>query len=537
MRIVNIKEMKKIEKAAAEQFFFDEKLVIENVGSKGAKIIRESLLEENPDLEIVFLIGKGNNGANGLSIARHLRSMGYNMRALMLYPHSECCEELIEQAKISECFGVKLNHIERFDQFSSYFDQLQGDVAVVDAIFGTGVVLPLSNFIYDVIKYVNENSSFTVSVDIPTGVEGDTGFIQGNAIVADMTLAIALPKLGYYVADGSRLVGSIHILEIGFPGSLIDAGNKFLLSLEDIVDPISRRDRFADKKIFGHTLVLGGSHGLTGALVMTSQAALKVGAGLITAATWEPQYPEFISRSIPEVMTGYVPLDTSKWGRLIMDLNKYSAIVIGPGLAKSTRTRKLVLEVLNNFDGPVVLDADAINVLSLKEDGEVIRLRDAPTILTPHFGEFARFTEIELDVLERSPVDQLLKLVDQINCTVLLKGPCTYMGFTDGSVFFNFSPNDGMATGGAGDVLAGILGGLLGQDPELKDNQPLVNRYENFNKTVGLAVFIHSLSGHLAAQKLGVRAMSATSIIESFPEAFKELDKQIGVIDYSLGRK
>ena len=164
-------------------------------------------------------------------------------------------------------------------------------------------------------------------------------------------------------------------------------------------------------------------------------------------------------------------------------------------------------------------------------------MRNAPTVLTPHFGEFSKFAGVEPSDLERSPVDHMRKLVDEINCTVLLKGPCTYMAFTDGSVFFNFFPNDGMATGGVGDVLAGILGGLLGQDQDLRDNQPLVNRYENFNKTVGLAVFIHSLSGHLAATKLGVRPMSAMSIIDSFPEAFKELDDRIGIIDFTQSRK
>ena len=536
MRVVDTKEMKKIKEIASKEFFYNEQLVIENVGAKGADLIQQRLLSEYPQIELVFLIGKGSNGAKGLAIARHLRAVGFNMRAFMLYPHSECNEELIEQARIAESFGVKLNFIENFDQLSSYFEQLHGQVAVVDAIFGTTVQLPLSNFIYDVIKYINEFSSFTVAVDIPSGVEGDTGFIQGNAIEADLTLSIALPKLGYYVADGSKLVGEIQVIDVGYPGPLISEGNKFLLSLDDIVDPVSRRDRFADKKVFGHTLVLGGSHGLTGALVMASAAALKVGAGLITAATWEPQYQEFIARLIPEVMTGYLPIDTTKWTRLIKDLNKYSAIVIGPGLARSTRARKLVLEVLNNFDGPVVLDADAINVMNLKEDKEVFRLRDAPTVLTPHFGEFSKFAGIPIEDLQRSPVDHLRNLVEQINCTVLLKGPCTYMGFTDGSVYFNYSPNDGMASGGVGDVLAGILGGLLGQDLVLKEDAPLINRYENFNKTVGLAVFIHSLSGHLAAKKLGVRPMSAMSIIDSFPEAFKELDEQISAIDFYQGK-
>ena len=527
MRIIDIKEMKDIESLAKDNYYFDESLIIENVGVQGAAVIQHKILDNVEDAEILFLIGKGNNGADGLAIARHLTTHGNRVRAFRFFSEDDSTVELNNQAKMAEAYGVVLNYIEDHAQLEGYFSQLPGNIIVVDALFGTGVHLPLSNFLYDVINYVNENSAYIISVDIPSGVEGDTGFIQGNAIHANTTLAVALPKLGYYMADGARLVGDVEVLEVGFPTEILNRGDKFLLDIGDVVDPITRRDKFADKKIFGHTLVIGGSHGLTGALVMASQAALKVGAGLITAATWEPQYQEFISRLIPEVMTGYVPLDTNKWPRLISDLNKYSAIVIGPGLARSTRARKLTLEILSNFNGPVVIDADAINVLNLKEDKDVFAARNAPTVFTPHFGEFSRFSGVSIEELERKPVHYLKQLVDQTNSTVLLKGPCTYIGFTDGSVYFNFFPNDGMATGGVGDVLAGILGGLLGQDPELKENQPLVNRYENFNKTVGLAVLIHSFAGHLASKEFGVRPMSATSIIKSFPDAFKELDKQI----------
>jgi ADP-dependent NAD(P)H-hydrate dehydratase / NAD(P)H-hydrate epimerase len=531
MRIVNITEMKEIESLARDKYFFDESLIIENVGVKGASVIQEKVLEHVSNAEIIFLIGKGNNGADGLAIARHLTTLGHHVRAFKLFNDQLCTSELKRQAQMADAYGVIINHVEDLSELEDYFHQLPANVIVVDAMFGTGVQLPLSNFIYDVINFINQNASYTIAIDIPSGVEGDSGFIQGNAIRANLTLAVALPKLGYYMADGARHVGDIEILDVGFPLEILEKGNKFLLGLEDIVDPITRRDKFADKKIFGHTLVIGGSHGLTGAPVMASQAALKVGAGLITAATWEPQYQEFITRLIPEVMTGYIPLDTNKWPRLIADLNKYSAIVIGPGLARSTRARKLVLEILHNFDGPVVVDADAINVLSLKEDRDVFAVRNAPTVLTPHFGEFARFAGIDYDDLSRKPVHYLQQLVDQTNCTVILKGACTYLGFTNGDVYFNFFPNDGMATGGVGDVLAGILGGLLGQDPELKENQPLINRYENFNKTVGLAVLIHSYAGHLAAQKLGVRAMTAVSIIDAFPDVFNSLDEKIAKLE------
>jgi hydroxyethylthiazole kinase-like uncharacterized protein yjeF len=247
--------------------------------------------------------------------------------------------------------------------------------------------------------------------------------------------------------------------------------------------------------------------------------------GLVTAATWEPQYQEFISRLIPEVMTGYVPMDQNKWGRLIKDLEKYDSIVVGPGLAKSNRARLLVLEILNNFSGPVVLDADAINVLSLKHDAEVFKLRNAPTLMTPHFGEFSRFTGIPLEEVYREPFKNLRDVIELINCTVILKGPCTFLGFTNGKTYFNYAPNDGMATGGVGDVLAGILGGLIAQEANFKRKDSLYNIYQNLNPTVLLGVLVHTLAGKAAADKYGVRPMTATSLIEVFPEAFKGFEE------------
>lgn len=528
MRIVDTAEMRALEQAAKNEFGYHERQIIENVGSSGALKISQKHLKDYISPEVLFLIGAGNNGADGMSIARHLSTRGVRTRAFLLFPDNEMNEELKNQIKLAQAFGVKTNQIEELDQLTEYVSQSSNELIIVDAIFGTGVQLPLSSFLYDAINFVNELSLPVVSIDLPSGVHGDTGLVMGNAIRAGMTLAVGLPKLGYYVSDGAKLVGEVDVLYAGFPRQVMNNGNKYLLVPEVIVDTANNRNKFGDKKIYGHTLVIGGSHGLTGALVLASQAALKVGAGLITAATWENQYQEFITRLIPDVMTGYLPLDTSKWPRLISDLEKYAAIVIGPGLARSTRARKLVLEILSNFSGPVVLDADAINVLSLKEDRDVFTMRNAPTVLTPHYGEFARFAGIDYSEVEKAPVDCLTKLIDQINCSVILKGPCTYLGFPDGNIFFNYLPNDGMATGGVGDVLAGMLGGLLGQDQELKNNdRPLAYRYRAMNESICLAVYVHSMAGKFAAQKYGVRAMTASSITEVFPEAFNQVNLEI----------
>ena len=524
MRIVSTSEMLEIEQISKEKFGFEERLIIENAGLLGAIKIEEILNNKETSGEIIFLIGKGNNGADGMAMARHLVNKGFRCRAFVLFPDSECKEELKFQLSMGKAFGVSINYIDTVFQLSSYVDEV-GACAIVDCLFGTGVQLPLSNFMYDFIEYVNGVGVPIFSVDIASGVSGDSGEVQGNAICANITLAIGFPKLGHYIAKGPRQSGRIEILKVGFPQSFTEVGDKFLLRPEHMIDLVNPRDKFADKKVYGHSLVLGGSHGLTGAPALASHATLRVGSGLVTVATWEPQYQEMIQRLIPEVMTGYIPLDTSKWGRLLQDMNQYSSVIIGPGLARSARARRLVLEILNNYDGPVILDADAINVLNFEEDKKVFKLRNAPTVLTPHFGEFAKFCDIEYDELKKKPVKYLKELVDSINCTVVLKGPCTFLGCTDGSVYFNYLPNDGMATAGAGDVLAGILGGLIGQDAQVKENFSLVKRYEAFNRTVAFSIYLHSLCGQIAAKDFGVRTMGAQSLILSLPKAFKLIDE------------
>lgn len=526
MRIVTQAEMKELEKIAQTKYHFPEKLIIENVSLLSARAIVEKLGPEIHMGELIFMIGKGFNGGSGLAIARHLASMGYEPRAFLLFEEADCSQEVKDQLRIAKSYGVRTAHIDEVTALEGYFQQSSAPKIIVDAIFGTGVKLPLSHFLYDVINLINQEKAYTISLDIPTGVEGDSGLIQGNAILADLTLAVGLPKLGYYQADGARHVGEVEVIASGLPKQIIqESGDKFLIDTDLRDDLPPRRNKFGDKKVFGHSLVIGGSHGLTGALVMASSAAIKVGAGLVTASTWEPQYQEFMSRLIPEVMTGFVPLDQTKWGKLIKDLVKYDSIVIGPGLGRSLRSRALVLEILNNFSGPVVLDADAINVLNIKDDAEVFRVRNAPTLMTPHFGEFARFTGIPFEEVQKAPYQHLKDTIERINCSVILKGPCTYLGFANGKTYFNFSPNDGMATGGVGDVLSGILGGLIAQEANLKRRDSLYNIYENLNRTILLGVLIHTWSGKFAAEKFGVRPMSATNLIDAFPESFKALDE------------
>ena len=529
MKIVDLSEMKQIEEKADKDYGFSNELIIENVGLRGADFIFDKIIEDGQFGEIACLIGKGNNGSDGLAVARYLKNKGLSIRAFLLFPEESMGSQVKKQLFLAREFGVKISEFKNLEQITSYFTQTQEKYLVVDAILGTGFRLPLSNFLFDVITTANTYSDVTVSLDIPSGIEGDSGKISSCAIRADYTLSIGLPKLGYFMGSGAECCGTIKVLDVGLPKILLEEGDLILLNREGVAKSLGKRSHFSHKNTFGHGLILGGSHGLCGALAMASEAALKVGSGLVSAATWEKNYPEFLSRlNTNEVMTGIIPTEGSEKGvqNILRDLMQYQAIVMGPGMGQTDKSREIALEVLNSYPGPVVVDADAIKVLSVKKDSEVFYRRKGPTVLTPHIGEFANFVgEKKSNVLEK-PVAYLKRFVDQLNCCIILKGYATYLGFPNGKTVVNYLPNAGMATAGTGDILAGILGGILAQ---LKPQNVKSGLFLDKNKVydaLSLGVMIHSLAGKKSLEKEGSRSMVASTLLKYLPDAFLELDEE-----------
>lgn len=525
MRVVDKEEMKKIEQVASEKYGFLESLIVENVGINGAVFIEKTILDKKTFGEIVFLVGKGNNGSDALAIARNLRNKGYRCRAFLLFPDEGSVENL-QQKSLAEKFGVIITEVKNVDQLTSYFTQTQDEYLVIDGILGTGFRNPISNYIFEIINLSNSKATITVSLDIPSGVAGNSGEISSAAIKANYTLAIALPKTGHFVSDGPLHSGEIIPLESGIPKILLEGGDKRLLLPEEFPREFVKRNRFAHKNKFGHVLVIGGSKGLTGAVKLASEAALKTGAGLVTAATWKENYSELCSRIIPEVMTGTIPVnqDEKEVETLLRDLEKYNSIVLGPGLGQSPRSREITIEILNNFSGPVVVDADALKVLSLEKDHELLSSRKGVTVLTPHVGEFSHLSGVPKEKILGSPLKFLKEVIDQTNSCILVKSACSFLGFPTGEVFINYFPNDGMATGGSGDVLAGIIGGLLAQVNPDKGKSAIFRSSSPYYEAISLAVIIHSLAGKYASLKLGKRSMSAGAIIDHLPESFQEME-------------
>jgi NAD(P)H-hydrate epimerase len=525
MRVVNTEEMKKIEKVTMEEMGFNEGLILENVGSSGAEFIENNFLQEYDPGEIIILVGKGNNGSDGLAIGRHLANKGRSVRAFLLFGPEEYGDELNRQLKFARHFGVKVNEVRDADELESYFTQTQEQFLVIDAILGLGFRPPLSNYLFDVVNIVNRYASLLIAVDVPTGISGDNGAMSGNAMMADFTMAVGLPKVCHYVGDGATHTGQLVVLDGGFPLNQTAGGDKFVLNSYDVASELKTRDKFAHKNTFGHCLIVGGSQGLTGAVLMSSMAALKAGTGLVTASTWEESYPEMCTRIIPEIMTGLIPTEKEDVDEIIRELKRWDSVVIGPGLGRGPRARETVLRLLNHFAGPVVVDADAIRVLNIDEDAQVLAQRKWPTLLTPHMGEFADFAQTEKEKVLENPMEYLKTMVDRTNSCILMKGACSYLGLPNGEIYINYFPNDGMASGGSGDVLAGILGGLLAQSPmEVKSSSMFADK-EVVYSAIKLGLTAHTLAGKHAVEKEGARSMTAGSLIEHLGSAFKELEE------------
>ena len=347
MKIVDLNEMKDLEEHSFHEYGFTIPLVIENVGIRGAHFLEQEYLSKNDFGEIVFLIGSGNNGADGMAIARHIHHLGHKVRAFILYPDLAKEEsELSKQIQMAKAYGVKISDVKSVDSISSYFTQAQSEYFIVDAIFGTGVRLPLSNYLFEIVNIVNQYATMIVSVDIPSGVCGQTGQVSSSAIQADLTLVIGVPKLGHFLYEGPKFCGELSVLDVGFSNKLLSGGDKFLIDEETIVRSYKVRDNFSHKYKFGHTLILGGSQGLTGALIMAAQSAHATGVGVVTAVTWQTNYGELVTRIDPDIITGMLPRGNDQLAFSLDNLDKYNSIVIGPGLGRTEAARNIILKFL-----------------------------------------------------------------------------------------------------------------------------------------------------------------------------------------------
>lgn len=453
--------------------------------------------------KVFVFCGTGNNGGDGLAISRILGSRKWDVSTIVVKESSKKTNDfIINYRRLSE--NQKITKVELLADLEV---DLQKKDIVLDAIFGSGLTREVKGIHADVINYINESSATTISIDVPSGLFIDADSPGGSIISADHVLSFQLPKLAFLLPQNGKYVKNWAIADIGLDLDYIATRD----SSFEYIDPlfakhlIKPRDRFAHKTDFGRILLIAGSWGKMGACVLSTKASIRSGAGLVTAHIPNCGY-SIMQTSVPEAMVSTDPGEHFLTN--IPEINQYDAIGIGPGIDKQVDSYEVIAQLFKKYKRPIVVDADALNILS--EEKSLLKLLPENSILTPHPGEFKRLVGPWSDDFERLTLQKATS--KKYNVFIVLKGAHTSVSTPNGKVYFNSTGNPGMATGGSGDVLTGIITALLGQ------------KYTPEHASL-LGVYLHGLAADIAVDYIGEESLSAGDIIDYIPQAFMELKR------------
>jgi len=457
------------------------------------------------DRPFYIFAGPGNNGGDALAVARMLAWCNFRCTVfLACFGHELKGDPAINWQRLEEQNKFLLKRIDSEDSIP----EIPAETVVIDGLFGSGLNKPLDGMAGEIVRKINQSGATVISIDIPSGLFGEDNSQNdlSGVVRASQTLTFQFPKLSFLFPENDKFVGDWEVLPIGLHPEAISLTESryFYLTKEFITEKIIRRDKYSHKGTYGHALLIAGSYGKMGAAVLSSKACLRSGVGLLTSHVPRLGY-EIIQNSVPEAMTS---IDTSdQIFTEFPDLSPYSAVGIGPGLDKKTESQDAFKELLYAKPEKMIIDADALNILSEHEDW--YRLLPENAILTPHPKEFERLAGSSANSFERLQIQ--LQFSEKYKVILVVKGAHTCITFPDGRAFFNSTGNPGMATGGSGDVLTGIILGLLAQNysPE---------------EAVLIGVYLHGLSGDLAAATFGQEALIAGDIINQIGAAFLQLE-------------
>ncbi|HJS75627.1 MAG TPA: NAD(P)H-hydrate dehydratase [Vicinamibacteria bacterium] len=482
--------------------------------SAGRAVVR-TLIERIEDLasrSVVIVCGKGGNGGDGLVVLRTLANLGYDARAVVLAPFENLSAEALDNLQAALKLGLAVESAPTAETWADVLAHLAGADVVVDALFGTGLTEPLRALPRQVIEDMNSLDTIRVALDVPSGLSSDTGAVPGVAFDADLTVALAAPKVCHFLPPASELCGEVVVVEIGIPPRFLESSEPKLETIDPSMLAMPRRKRVSHKGTYGHLLILAGSRGKAGAAVMAAEAALRSGVGLVTVASAESaipmmaqRLPEAMWEALPETHSGAVSAKAEARVREL--LRDRQALALGPGLGTEDDTVALVCAVVSASEIPTVVDADGLNALA-RDAGRIPAGR--ALALTPHPGEAGRLLGSTVKEIESDRLASVRELARRTKAHVLLKGHRTLVSDPRGNVLVNLTGNPGMATGGTGDVLTGILGSLLAQGVDIEEALPL-------------GVHVHGLAGDLAAADVGETSLVATDLIEKLPAALRSL--------------
>jgi hydroxyethylthiazole kinase-like uncharacterized protein yjeF len=514
MKIVNAAQMKKIDHTAINEYNIPGIILMENAGLSVLEEVLESLRSKE-NQKVAIVCGRGNNGGDGYVVARHLFNRGVDVEVFIIGSPEKIMGDAGINYNILRKLDVKISYLLKDEDLNRFRDSLAQCDIIVDSIFGTGLTRDVDELFKKVIHIMNGAQKGIISIDIPSGVGADDGRIYGAAIKANKTITFQLPKIGNYNYPGAEYTGELKIKDIGIPKEIIDKMDLKvnLITKEKIKSLLSLRKNDTHKGSYGKVCMIAGSLGMSGAAILACKSALRSGAGLLKIAI--PQSINYILESVAvEAIT--VPLAESKKGAIesdsikkIIELIKSSSVTaIGPGSGQSEAFKEILTTVLKHSAKPIVLDADALNVLA--KNMELFDLLSVPAVMSPHVAEMSRLTGKNIEYINNNRIDVALEFAQKRNITVVLKGARTVVAGPRGEIFINQTGNPGMSTAGSGDVLTGVITGLIAQG--IEPTQAAI-----------AGVYIHGYAGDMAAERLGEYGLLAGDVLDEVPLAIKKL--------------
>ncbi len=513
MRVVTSHTMQEIDKLTSREFAIPGLQLMENAGRS---CVEEIVAEFGLNGCCVVMAGKGNNGGDGHVIARLLCQKGWKVKVIVLADREQVTGDAATNLeKLPDSFVVFCT--EEGQLSSRHMEELfQADV-IVDALLGTGLRSNISGIYLEAIDLINTSGRPVVSVDIPSGIHGTTGRILGDAVRAYITVTFAFAKLGHVLYPGAEHTGRLVVADIGIPPKLMESAPGYdFLNAETMRPLLHRRDRLAHKGHFGHCLIIAGSTGKTGAAALSANSAMRAGSGLVTLGAAE-SINSILEIKTTEVMTFPLPdsgsgnLTNSAFTAIEKLLVGKDAVAVGPGLDRRPGTYALVQNLVETITLPMVIDADGLNALA--EDITVLRRKKSKqVILTPHPGEMSRLLGTSIPDVEAIRISVAQEFARNYDVFLVLKGARTIIASPTGTAAINGSGNPGMATGGMGDVLTGIIVSLLGQGYTAWD-------------ACCLGVFLHGFAADMVAEEKGEIGINASDVHEKLPYAYNKLLK------------
>lgn len=507
MYLVTAAEMQAMDRATIEEFGLPGRVLMESAGREAARIFLDHF-SAAARRGVAVAAGRGNNGGDGHVIARCLAQKGYPVTVFLLCSAATVQGDAAANLRLLQALGVPVIEVPDEESLARHQPRMQTAAVWVDAIFGTGLNAEVRGGLRSVIDFINRQEVPVFAVDIPSGLNADTGHPCGVCIRADVTATFAFPKIGQIVFPGAAFAGRVEVLDIGIPPHIAQrvGPRQFLLSAADLRDGLPPRPADAHKGRTGHLLLVAGSPGKTGAAALAGMSALRVGAGLVTVGVSESLNPvmetlmlEAMTAPLPESETGV--LGPSARDALLSLAPGKTCLAIGPGLGPAAKTGELVRELVRSCPLPMVIDADGLNHMA----GHLDLLREAaPAVLTPHPGEMARLLGTTAAVVQQDRIACARELASTGRVHVVLKGARTVIAHPDGSVHVNPTGNPGMAAGGMGDVLTGAIAGLIAQGA-----RP--------DRAARAAVYLHGAAADRLARDRGPRGFLAGEVMNALP--------------------